>query len=149
MIPKGLPGEGNILVFDNGGAAGFGMLLGKPAYPNKYRAYSRVIEFNPTTLEVVWEYKRRLPHCDEHFMFFSHYVSGVQRLLNGNTLITEGATGRVFEITASGELVWEYISPYHDVPGDMYPPWNLLHYENDVYRAYRVPYDNIPQELLP
>jgi hypothetical protein len=24
LIPKGLPGEGNVLVFDNGGAAGYG-----------------------------------------------------------------------------------------------------------------------------
>ena len=149
IIPKGLPGEGNILVFDNGGAAGFGRLLGEPTYPNKIRSYSRVIEFDPTTLDTVWEYRRLIPHSGETFGFFSYYISGAQRLLNGNTLITEGATGRVFEVTASGELVWEYISPYNDLVEDMYPPWNLLSHENDVYRAYRVPYDDIPQEFLP
>ena len=47
MIPQGLPGEGNILVFDNGGYAGYG-LLGIPA--RYLRFYSRVIEFNPSYL---------------------------------------------------------------------------------------------------
>jgi len=149
MIPRGLPGEGNILVFDNGGAAGFGLALGKATYPNKVRAYSRVIEFNPVTLKIVWEYKRRVPHRDESFRFFSYYISGAQRLSNGNTLITEGVTGRVFEVTPRGELVWEYISPYHDVSDDTFPAWNPLRLENDIYRAYRVPYDYVPANLLP
>lgn len=35
-----------------------------------------------------------------------------QRLSNGNTMIDEGATGRVFEVTPRGEIVWEYRSPY-------------------------------------
>ena len=62
MIPKGLPGAGNILVFDNGGRAGYG-----PPNPgctngrrNAVRWYSRVIEFNPLTLELVWEYRAGL-----------------------------------------------------------------------------------------
>ena len=149
MIPKGLPGAGNILVFDNGGAAGFGMLFGRPAYPNKIRVYSRVIEFAPVSFEVVWEYQRRAPGDGERFRFYSYYVSGAQRLGNGNTLITEGATGRVFEVTAAGELVWEYISPYHDFPADLVPPSNPLHWENDLYRAYRISYGKVPRELLP
>ena len=142
MIPRGLPGEGNILVFDNGGAAGFGKLLGEPTYPNKYRNYSRVIEFDPITLEIVWEYQRRLRGPEEYYRFFSYYISGAQRLMNGNTLITEGSTGRVFEMTSSGELVWEYVSLYHDFSFDNLP--GLLRHENDVYRAYRVPYAYVP-----
>jgi len=51
MIPKGLPGEGNILVLDNGGIGGYG--------DSKIRAYSRVLEFNPVTMEIVWEYSDR------------------------------------------------------------------------------------------
>jgi len=146
LIPKGLPGEGNILVFDNGGGAGFGWLLGTPTYPNKYRFYSRVIEFNPITLDIVWEYKRQEPASEEYYMFYSFYISSAQRLLNGNTLITEGSTGRVFEVTPTGELVWEYVSLYHDLAFDMLPA--LLRFENDVYRAYRIPYDQVPIESL-
>ena len=39
-------------------------------------------------------------------------VSGADRLDNGNTLITEGATGRLFEVTPQREVVWEYVSPF-------------------------------------
>jgi hypothetical protein len=143
LIPKRLPGAGNILVFDNGGAAGFGLKFLQPTYPNKTRFYSRVIEFDPVTLDVVWEYQRQSPEPGEHYPFFSFYVSSAQRLANGNTLITEGSTGRVFEVTPAGELVWEYISPYHDLAEDVYPP-GPLQQENDVYRAYRVPYAYVP-----
>ncbi len=147
VIPRGLPGEGNILVFDNGGQAGYGKRFGEATYPNKIRAYSRVVEFDPITLEVVWEYERRAPLEGEYYPFFSYFISGAQRLLNGNTLITEGSTGRVFEVTSSGELVWEYVSPYLDWSFDNLP--GLLRWENDIYRAYRVPYDYIPPEYRP
>ena len=50
MIPHGLPGEGNILVFDNGGRSGYG---GLDDYPRYTREYSRVIELNPMTFEIV------------------------------------------------------------------------------------------------
>ena len=35
-------------------------------------------------------------------------MSSAQRLVNGNTLITEANMGRVFEVTKEGEVVWEY-----------------------------------------
>ena len=44
--------------------------------------------------------------------FYSFMVSGAERLAGGNTFITEGATGRLFEITPEGEVVWEYVSPF-------------------------------------
>ena len=31
---------------------------------------------------------------------------------NGNTFITEGVSGRMFEVTPQGEIVWEYLSPF-------------------------------------
>jgi hypothetical protein len=43
--------------------------------------------------------------------FYSSYISGCQRLPNGNTLICSGATGHFFEVTADKEVVWEYINP--------------------------------------
>ena len=57
------------------------------------RANSRVLEINPVTLELVWSYV-------SPGQFFGSNISGAQRLPNGNTLITEGPTGRVFEVTA-------------------------------------------------
>ena len=58
MIPKGLPGEGNILVFDDGGWAGYGAPnpVSATGERNALRDYSRVMEFDPVTLKIVWEY---------------------------------------------------------------------------------------------
>ncbi|UCF30056.1 MAG: thioredoxin [bacterium] len=150
MIPRGLPGAGNILVFDNGGIAGFDSFLpGMPGYyPATYRNYSRVIEFDPITLDIVWEYMDPVQEGDvngdgevkgDERKFYSNLISGAQRLKNGNTLITEGHGGRVFEVTYEGEIVWEYISPYEDgrAPRATDP--------NSVYRAYRVPYWWVPK----
>jgi hypothetical protein len=142
MIPKGLPGEGNILVFDNGGQAGYG--ISNPGAPtglgNALRDYSRVLEFDPLTLEVVWQYsagEAQSPPIAEPCHFYSSFVSSAQRLPNGNTLITEGADGRLFEVTPEHEIVWEYISPYFGEKDNF----------NLVYRAYRVPYEK--QTFLP
>ena len=144
LIPRGLPGAGNILVFDNGGFSGFGSYLnGLPAtWPNKLRDYSRVVEFNPITLRVVWEYK--VPVAGDAPKFFSTLISGAQRLRNGNTMITQGGTGRVFEVTRSGDIVWDYVSPYRARPFG--GPGALLG-PNAVYRAYRVPPSWVPVAL--
>ena len=63
----------------------------------------------------------------------------MQRLPNGNTLITEGSDGRVFEVTPEHEIVWEFISPY----------WGKHVPMNMTYRAYRVPYEWVPQAAKP
>ncbi|MBN1848489.1 MAG: aryl-sulfate sulfotransferase [Deltaproteobacteria bacterium] len=141
MIPKGLPGEGNIMIYDNGGYAGYG-----PRNPGAHwgwsdarRDYSRVIEFDPRTLEMVWEHSAKVMGLREKYKFYSDYVSSAQRLPNGNTLITNGAVGQFQEVTPDHEIVWEYISPYYNDKGK----YNL------VYRAYRVPYDYVPQLKKP
>jgi hypothetical protein len=57
MIPRGLPGAGNILIFDNGGWAGYGSPNpGSPTgFRNALRDYSRVLEIDPVSLKVVWQ----------------------------------------------------------------------------------------------
>lgn len=141
LIPKGLPGEGNILIFDNGGWAGYG--VPNPASPtgrqNVKRDYSRILEINPITLEIIWQYTPKEAGFIEPLdssRFYSPFVSSAQRLINGNTLITEGSDGRIFEVTKDYEIVWEYINPYKN---------NEKFSMNMVYRAYRAPYDWVPQ----
>ena len=133
IIPKGLPGAGNLLVFDNGGSSGYG--FASPIAPDGVGAFarstSRVVEINPVTLELVWSYTNP--------RFFSTNISSAQRLPNGNTLITEGAGGRMFEVTNDGTIVWEYMNPLFAGPRQ----------SNDVYRAYRLPYEWIPQLARP
>ena len=136
IIPRGLPGEGNLLVFDNGGYAGYGEP--NPSAPigeyNAVRPYSRVLEIGPATLDLKWEYSAQTLGYGfhHHVVFYSPYVSSAQRLPNGNTLICEGDCRRIIEVTHDYEIVWEYVVP---------PKIG-----NDVsYRAYRVPYDWVPQ----
>lgn len=38
-------------------------------------------------------------------------ISGVERLPNGNTLITYGTQGTFIEVNIEGDIVWKYISP--------------------------------------
>ena len=139
IIPKGLPGAGNLLVFDNGGAAGYGAPgPGSPSGVNSVRRdYSRVVEVNPVTFAKVWEYS--VPG-QQRTNFFSHYVGSAQRLPNGNTLINEGANGRLFEVLPDRTIVWEYVSPFLGTNNPL---------NNRIFRAYRVPYDWVPQAARP
>ena len=82
--------SGNILLFDNG------VLQGR----------SRVVEINPLTLEIEWDYVGDPPES-----FYSRTRGSAQRLPNGNTLICESNEGRAFEVTAEGEVVWEWYNP--------------------------------------
>ena len=109
--------NGNILIFDNG--------CHRPRAP----AFSRVIEVNPETREIVWKYQ-----ADVILGFYSFMCSGASRLPNGNTFITESATGRLFEVTPKGETVWEFVSPFHFKSRFGRTPF--------VFRAYRYALDD-------
>lgn len=87
---------------------------------------SKVIEFNPATKEIIWEYSG-----SPRYTFYSPMISGAQRLKSGNTLICEGIWGRFFEVTQDKKLVWEYISPYFTSQSSKDP------LSNCVFRAYR------------
>ena len=138
MIPKGLPGEGNILLFDNGGWAGYGMpsRCSRDGGKADLRDHSRVLEIDPTTLEVVWEFSGRtfggMMGIVADSKFYNPLISSAQRLPNGNTLICEGCYMRMFEVTPDKEVVWEFIAPFKGM-------------REMVYRAYRYPYDYVPQ----
>jgi len=110
--------NGNVLVFDNG--------------PHRRGvSYSRVIEINPTDDQIIWEYLG-----DPPISFFSYHISGCERLANGNTLISEGAPGRIFEVTREKEIVWEYINPFTSEKGTD-PSASPGIYPNAVFRAHR------------
>lgn len=144
MIPQGLPGEGNILIFDNGGWAGYGFpdRMSKDGTKTDKRDHSRILEIDPTTLQVVWEYTgfamggTGMSNLVANTKFYSQLVSSAQRLPNGNTMITEGCCCRLFEVTADKEVVWEYYAPF-----DFNNPF--------IYRAYRYPYNYVPQLPVP
>lgn len=82
--------DGHVLLFDNG----------------PERGWSRLVEVDPVSGTIAWEYRDSPPE-----RFFSRTRGACQRLPNGNTLVTESDKGRVFEVTASGVLAWEFLAP--------------------------------------
>ena len=112
MSPE-LPGAGHVVVFNNG-----------TKRPDK--EYSSVDElvlpFDPSHGFVrepgksfgpaapAWSYS-------DPDRFYSSFISGCQRLVNGNTFVCSGKQGRFFELTPAGEIVWEFWNPYGgDIP---------------------------------
>jgi len=132
LIAPGLPGEGNLLLFDNQGEAGY-----PPA--ESHFGGSRVLEIDPIEKQIIWAYTG-LDSDRAVWTFYSSFISCAQRLPNGNTFIDEGMNGRFFQVTPRGEIVWEYINPY-------FARTNLgggPALTNAVYRAQPVPYNWAP-----
>jgi hypothetical protein len=82
---------------------------------------------DPITGEILWEYAARPPE-----VFFSYTRDSAQRLSNGNTLICESHTGRAFEITPEGEIVWVWLNPA-----------TVHSQRKTVYRMARFPADQV------
>ena len=135
IIPKGLPGAGNLLVFDNQGAAGY------PPAATTLTGGSRVLEINPVTQQVVWQYSAAESGA-AGWTFRSTHISNARRLPNGNTFVDEGQIGRFFQVTPQGEIVWEYVNPYPRRGKDAETGKATINYS--VYRAEPVPYDWAP-----
>jgi hypothetical protein len=141
-IDKGQPGAGHLLVYNND-------------IPNRdHMNYSAIFELAPPTDKngnylltkgksfgpdkPVWTYA-----APDTVSFWSSFISGAQRLSNGNTFVNEGARGRFFEVTPDGKTVWEYLNPYRgDVRkpnGDPIPPLPLTYI---TFRSNFIPADH-------
>ena len=145
-IAPGLPGEDNILVFNNGWAHERG----------QSRKYSSIDEIVPPLngysyrrepgapyppADPIWTYTAETPTD------FNSYIMGcVQRLPNGNTLICDSTSGNLFQATPEGKTVWQYVYPMDvDAPlkqGGQASVWRSRAqigdtlFTNAVYRAY-------------
>jgi len=130
-IDEKCPGGGNILVFNNGpGRPGevYSSVdeIVPPVDSNGNYSYTPGYAYGPE--EAVWSYKAENPTD-----FFAIYISGAQRLPNGNTLICDGPAGKFFEVTPEMETVWEYVNSYQ-IPS-----------LNDVFKIQYLP----PEEPSP
>lgn len=108
-IPPGLPGAGHLLVFNNGNGRSDGNYssvdeLALPIDAQGKYARNAKGAFEPAKL--VWRYT-----APKKSDFYSFFISGAQRLPNGNTLICSGANGTVFEVAPDNEIVWKYVNP--------------------------------------
>lgn len=112
--------DGRILLFDNG----------------MHRGYSRVVEVDTATSTIEWKYSEG-PDGD----FYTRIRGGVQKLGNGNVLVTESDRGRAFEITPDGRILWEYYNPdrisAEPVPGD------VRAFRAPIYRMKRLSPDEL------
>lgn len=96
--------NGNILLFDNRGN------FNLPEGP------SRVLEFDPVTMAIAWQYRG-----SEASPLDSVIRSYATRLENGNTLITESNGGRILEVTPEGTVAWEFVNPVRGGPDGRIP----------------------------
>lgn len=99
--------NGHILLFDNGSKR------------------SRVIEIDPLSNRIVWQYAPSEG-------FFSKSRGSVQRLPNGNTLITESDRGYVLEVTPEGETVWKFANPIVNKKQVREAIWRMKRFDPEV-----------------
>ncbi|MFX0197557.1 MAG: aryl-sulfate sulfotransferase [Candidatus Hodarchaeota archaeon] len=155
-IESNCPGEGNILIFNNGLRRlpeGYTDWRDLPPYEvgldwgcssvdeiippiDINGAYTLEFDQAYDPNELLWTYVAPMPTD-----FFAEAVSGCQRLPNGNTLICDGTSGVLFEVTLEGEKVWEYVCPViGDGPIKQGDPISLdhrAHAMNAIFKVHR------------
>jgi hypothetical protein len=113
-IPKGHPGEGHVIVFNNGrrrigGAHSSVDELVLPVGPDGQYEHAAGAAFGPD--KPIWSYAA--PKRSE---FYAEFISGTNRLPNGNTLVCSGPNGTIFEVTPDKNVVWKYANPLRLAP---------------------------------
>lgn len=131
-VPRGYPGEGHITIFSNRTPGPDGTTFTQvyeiqpPVDRNGRYTRAEGAPFGPA--EPVWTYSA--PDT-----FDATYISGADRLPNGNTLVSSGPQGRLFEVDPAGQIVWEYWSPY----SGEFLEGNGAANPFSIFRAIRVP----------
>ena len=82
--------NGNIIFFDNGTGH----------IPQESRAVEYRLDLANRTATLVWEYRHKPA-------IFAPFAGSVQRLSNGNTVVSFGAKPNVVEVAPNGEVTWE------------------------------------------
>jgi hypothetical protein len=137
-IDPGLPGAGNVIVFNNGVNRPGGNASSTDEFIPPIDSGGNYVlnpgnAFGPSALQ--WTYMAPVPTD-----LYGRILGGVQRLPNGNTLLCEGAHGNFIEVTESGSEVWHYVNPVG--PGGPYNqgasiPTSPVAGDNTVFRAQR------------
>ena len=144
-IQDSYPDEGKIMIFNNGsGTYGYDAreyssidIINPPTYGQGNYLLNENGTYGPSVLD--WTFMTENPYD-----FYADYISGSDRLKNGNTIICNGPQGHFFEINPSGEIVWEYINPVtnsgilsqgEDVTDVQNPVFKCKRYTND-YPAF-------------
>ena len=119
--PKGLLGhQHDATILDNGHILVFNNAYYTEVSPNPYGYGSQVLEIDPKTNKIVWEFSGGNNPLDRSRLT-EVILSGAQRLPNGNTLITLGTSGRIIEVTPDKKIVWDMINPYSGPTSESFP----------------------------
>ena len=116
-ITEGLPGEGNLLVYNNGTNRSLDGTFDPELGMDFENSYTDLLEVRlPARAdgsydagrepEVVWSW-----NLDGDEDYFSPFMSGWDRMPNGNTIFVNGHNKQVIEVTPSGERVLDYLVP--------------------------------------
>ena len=130
-IDDGLEDEGKILIFNNGNGrpgpdySSTEILVPDQSSPGFY-ILPESDPFGPTNPEWIYD--------GGNEDFYSPYLSNVQRLSDGHTLINAGSPGYIFEIDENDEIVWEYVIP---LQGNSAVPQGSNPNGNSTFRAYK------------
>ena len=134
IIKPGLKDEGKIILFNNG--------------TDREPAFSEVMIFSaPTTSPGIYTYEPDSSYgpeaaeftysSSEDNNFTSGILSGAIRLPNENLLICDGNSGRLFEITATNDIVWNYIIPMNNTTGEISSQGDVLESGNSTFRGIK------------
>jgi len=132
-IEEGYPGEGSLMVFNNGVNRPEGLfstvdMITPPLMGDGTYELFDSIPYAPFIAN--WSYGGN--PGDEPF--YSSRISGVERLSNGNTLICNGREGELLEVDADGILQWKYILPLN---GNSPVGQGGTPTQNDLFRAIK------------
>ncbi|KAE8370927.1 hypothetical protein BDV27DRAFT_165065 [Aspergillus caelatus] len=130
--------SGDLLIFDNG-----------VFRPGISVPFTRAIVVARESKEIVWEYKDR---STGGIGLFTPFMGSAQKLQNGNVVLCEAATGRVLEVTESGDVVWEFVVPqlndYTAVLGEgeleEMGKMGFAYESNAIFRAYKYLPEEVP-----
>jgi len=106
-IVPGRPGEGHILVFNNGVGRSFSSVDEIEPPVDTYGYYYLAPNSSYGPMAPTWSYTANPPTS-----FYAYALSSAERLPDGNTLICDGPAGRFFEVTSDKTKIWQYDNPY-------------------------------------
>lgn len=112
----------DVSLLDNGDV----MVLGCGGHLAGFEACnSEILQIETKGNNIVWQFTEVSP-----VHFYTSCKGSFQPLPNGNTLICEGDSGRIFEVTKGNEVVWEFVNPF-------YHPSSIYGQNNMLFGAYR------------
>ena len=130
-ISDGLPGAGNIAIYNNGTKRNLQGRHDPELFMDFQNSYTELLEVRferdgigrydaDSEPEIVWSW-----NSDAGEDYYSPFMSGYDRLPNGNTIFVNAHNKRIIEVTTEGERVLDYRIPHN----------------GRMYRVYKYPRD--------